>query len=150
MTNDMFLSVAQDLVCSLRAVAAKLEQEIALSLEEKALARHGVAADVEALRAENAQLRKALEGRAIIERAKGVVMVRYGCSEDEAFQLLVASSRREHRRVREVALGMVTGDRVSPGPVTPDTDPGPDERPSAARLAPNTRRLHARHSPIGS
>jgi AmiR/NasT family two-component response regulator len=59
--------------------------------------------DVEALRVENRQLKEALEARTLIERAKGMLMVRRGCDEATAFQLLVALARKEQRKVRAVA-----------------------------------------------
>ncbi|MDX6345785.1 MAG: hypothetical protein QOF84_575 [Streptomyces sp.] len=62
---------------------------------------------LETLRTENRQLKEALEGRAVIERAKGMLMARYGCGETEAFQMLVARSQRERRKVRAVASEVV-------------------------------------------
>jgi len=59
--------------------------------------------DVEALRLENRQLREALEGRALIERAKGMLMARRGCDEATAFEILVSLSRKQRRKVRAVA-----------------------------------------------
>ena len=59
--------------------------------------------DVEALRVENRQLREALEGRALIERAKGMLMARRGCDEATAFEMLVTLSRKQQRKVRAVA-----------------------------------------------
>jgi AmiR/NasT family two-component response regulator len=59
--------------------------------------------DVEALRVENRQLREALEGRALIERAKGMLMARRGCDEATAFEMLVVLSRKQQRKVRAVA-----------------------------------------------
>ena len=48
-------------------------------------------------------LKEALEGRALIERAKGMLMARRGCDEATAFQMLVALSRKQQRKVRAVA-----------------------------------------------
>ena len=59
--------------------------------------------DVETLRAENRQLKEALEGRALIERAKGMLMALRNCDEAAAFQLLVTLSRQQQRKVRAVA-----------------------------------------------
>lgn len=52
---------------------------------------------------ENRQLREALESRATIERAKGVLMALHDCSEQEAFKILADTARRRHRKVRRVA-----------------------------------------------
>ncbi|WP_369263950.1 ANTAR domain-containing response regulator [Streptomyces sp. R35] len=65
--------------------------------------------DLEALRAENRQLKEALEGRALIERAKGILMARRGCDEATAFRILVALSRKQHRKVRAVAADFAEG-----------------------------------------
>jgi hypothetical protein len=62
---------------------------------------------MEALRAENRQLKEALEGRAVIERAKGALMVLHGCGEIDAFEILVAGSQRERRKVRAVAADVL-------------------------------------------
>lgn len=65
--------------------------------------------DMEALRTENRQLKEALEGRALIERAKGILMARRGCDEATAFRMLVALSRKQHRKVRAVAADFAEG-----------------------------------------
>ena len=77
--------------------------------------------DVEALRAENRQLKEALEGRALIERAKGMLMARRGCDEATAFQVLVALSRKQQRKVRAVAADFADD---PPGPARPSDVPG--------------------------
>jgi GAF domain-containing protein len=52
-------------------------------------------------------LRVALQSRAVIEQAKGVLMERHRCTADEAFHLLVAESQRRHRKLRELATELV-------------------------------------------
>jgi len=70
--------------------------------------------DVEALRVENRQLREALEGRALIERAKGMLMARRGCDEATAFEVLVALSRQQRRKVRAVAADFAESAGIQP------------------------------------
>jgi GAF domain-containing protein len=53
------------------------------------------------------QLQEALESRAVIERAKGVVMAREGCDEDAAFELLRRASQDHNRKLRDVARTVV-------------------------------------------
>jgi GAF domain-containing protein len=53
------------------------------------------------------QLREALSTRAVIEQAKGILMVRVGCDEDEAFALLRRTSQHQNRKLREVAAAVV-------------------------------------------
>lgn len=53
------------------------------------------------------QLREALASRAVIERAKGVLIARERCGEDEAFDILRRASQRENRKLREIAEEIV-------------------------------------------
>jgi PAS domain S-box-containing protein len=55
------------------------------------------------------QMRQALESRAVIDQAIGMLIAAHGCSPDEAFQLLAAHSRQHNRKVREIATAMVEG-----------------------------------------
>lgn len=55
------------------------------------------------------QMRQAMEHRAVIEQAKGMLIAAHGCSPDEAFQMLAGHSRRTNRKVREIATAMVEG-----------------------------------------
>ncbi|MGY2067205.1 ANTAR domain-containing protein [Blastococcus sp. SYSU DS0619] len=55
------------------------------------------------LHAEVEQLRTAMASRAVIEQAKGILMVLTGCAEQVAFDLLAHISSHTHRKVREVA-----------------------------------------------
>ncbi len=51
---------------------------------------------------------QAMESRATIEQAKGILMGAQRCSADEAFQMLVRASQRENRKLREMAAEIVT------------------------------------------
>jgi GAF domain-containing protein len=62
-------------------------------------------------------LRVALESRAVIEQAKGVLMERHRCTADDAFQRLVAQSQHQGRKVRELAAELVRS--VQPSPRSP-------------------------------
>jgi AmiR/NasT family two-component response regulator len=48
-------------------------------------------------------LHRAMEHRAVIEQAKGVVMSATGCGPDAAFAVLVAQSQTQNRKLWEVA-----------------------------------------------
>ena len=61
-----------------------------------------------ALRTEVDQLRTAMASRAVIEQAKGVLMLLTGCSEQAAFELLTHISSHTHRKVRDVAGELVS------------------------------------------
>lgn len=53
------------------------------------------------------QLQEALEGRSIIERAKGLLMARLDIGAEDAFDLLATQSQHENRKVRDVAAGIL-------------------------------------------
>lgn len=52
-------------------------------------------------------LTTAMQSRAVIEQAKGILMGAQRCSADEAFQILVRASQRENRKLREIADELV-------------------------------------------
>lgn len=58
---------------------------------------------VRELQVQLAGLRKAMATRAVIEQAKGIVMARESCSSDEAFDILVKMSQRQHLKLRDIA-----------------------------------------------
>lgn len=61
-----------------------------------------------------AQLESALERRAVIERAKGVIMERHGVDERRAFDLLRDHARSGRRRVVDVAQTVLDGHALLP------------------------------------
>lgn len=71
---------------------------------ELAAARH---AEVEALEAEVAEARQALEDRKLVERAKGLLMSALGLSEQDAFRRLQQTARERNLRLPEVAARIV-------------------------------------------
>ncbi|SDF74070.1 GAF domain-containing protein [Lentzea fradiae] len=48
-------------------------------------------------------LERAIESRAVIEQAKGVLMAVHACTADEAFRILVEQSQRANTKLRDVA-----------------------------------------------
>lgn len=60
------------------------------------------------------QLEGALERRAVIERAKGVLMERHSCGERQAFEMLRDHSRASGRRVVDVAQAVLDGHSLLP------------------------------------
>ena len=58
---------------------------------------------IAALVAELEGLHEAMEHRAVIEQAKGVLMHSMSCSADAAFAVLIAASQRENRKLRDIA-----------------------------------------------
>jgi AmiR/NasT family two-component response regulator len=61
-----------------------------------------------------AQLESALDRRAVIERAKGILMERHGLDERGAFELLREHARSSNRTVLEVAQAVLGGHALLP------------------------------------
>jgi AmiR/NasT family two-component response regulator len=78
---------------------------------ELAVRRH---AETEALSEKVDQLDTAMERRAIIERAKGILMERHGIDDRGAFELLRDHSRRSNRKVVDVARAIDGGHALLP------------------------------------
>ena len=60
------------------------------------------------------QLQSALERRAVIERAKGILMERHSLDERAAFELLRDHARSSARRVVDVAQSVLDGHALLP------------------------------------
>jgi GAF domain-containing protein len=58
-------------------------------------------------RAENLEI--AMQTRAVIEQAKGILMAQRRCDAAEAFTILAAASQRANRKLREIAAAIVDG-----------------------------------------
>ena len=83
------------------------------------LARHAAIALTRSRHVDN--LWRAIDARKRIGQAQGILMVRYGLDEDQAFQLLLRYSQNENRKLRLVAEEIVQA-RELPGHAT---RPGP-------------------------
>ena len=53
------------------------------------------------------QLQQAMESRAVIEQAKGILMAAQRCSPDAAFDILVRASQNQNRKLRSIATEIV-------------------------------------------
>ncbi|MBB2901414.1 GAF domain-containing protein [Kineococcus radiotolerans] len=69
-----------------------------------ALANHSLYA---AAVSRSEHLQTAMQSRAVIEQAKGVIMARLGCTADEAFQHLATQSQNANRKLRDLAEEVV-------------------------------------------
>lgn len=65
------------------------------------------AAALRQARQESADLKQMLEDRKLIERAKGILMRRTGCSEPEAYRVLQRSSQDRSKRMVEIARAVL-------------------------------------------
>lgn len=63
--------------------------------------------DLETARTEVATLQQALQSRAGIEQAKGILMAIHGYDADRAFQVLSRRSQTSNRKVRDIATEMI-------------------------------------------
>jgi AmiR/NasT family two-component response regulator len=52
-------------------------------------------------------MRLAMESRAVIEQAKGVLMAQRGIDSQQAFEMLRDASQRYNRKLRDIATGIV-------------------------------------------
>jgi GAF domain-containing protein len=54
-------------------------------------------------------MRRAMETRAVIEQAKGILIAQQHCTPEQAFELLTRLSQTTHRKLRDCAADLVTG-----------------------------------------
>ncbi|HLL66715.1 MAG TPA: GAF and ANTAR domain-containing protein [Micromonosporaceae bacterium] len=60
-------------------------------------------------------MQAAMDSRAVIEQAKGIVMSQRHCTADEAFRFLTRASQDTNRKLRDVAAELVNGVQTPPG-----------------------------------
>jgi GAF domain-containing protein len=63
-------------------------------------------------------LRAAMEARAVIEQAKGIIMGERRCTADDAFVLLTKTSQNSNVKLRDVAAALVARAAITPKPWT--------------------------------
>jgi len=78
---------------------------------EVALGRH---AELTSLESEVGDLAERLEARKIIDRAKGILMDRYGRNEQEAWRFMQTEAMNRRKKVHEVAADVVAGELAPP------------------------------------
>jgi AmiR/NasT family two-component response regulator len=57
-------------------------------------------------------MRVAMDSRAVIEQAKGVLMAQRKVDAEQAFEILREASQRYNRKLRDIALGIVESTRA--------------------------------------
>ena len=75
------------------------------------VAIHG-SRDIETMRRENETLRRKLESRKLVERAKGILMRRLGLSEPEAFRRIQKTAMDTRRPMADVAQALLLTEEV--------------------------------------
>jgi AmiR/NasT family two-component response regulator len=93
------------------AFAETLDPDAVQSAIELAMERHR---EIRALNEKVGQLEGALERRAVIERAKGILMERHSLDEREAFELLRSHARSRNARVVDIARAVGDGHGLLP------------------------------------
>lgn len=93
------------------AFASSAELDEIQGAMEVAIRRHR---ETRALSDEVDTLRGALERRAVVERAKGILMERHGITERAAFELLRGHARSQGRRVVDIAGAVTDGQALLP------------------------------------
>jgi GAF domain-containing protein len=64
-------------------------------------------------------LQKAMDSRATIEQAKGMIMLQRRCSAEQAFETLVSASQHRNKKLREIAEDIVAAATDGGAPFTP-------------------------------
>ncbi|PRY14542.1 GAF and ANTAR domain-containing protein [Kineococcus rhizosphaerae] len=110
-------------------VSAQAQRALELFAQYAAVALGNAAALAEAgERAENLQI--AMQSRAVIEQAKGVLVARHAISPDDAFARLASLSQHSNRKLRHVAQDLVA---AAVAGTVPDTEPGAEPVGDGAR-----------------
>jgi AmiR/NasT family two-component response regulator len=79
-------------------VNATIESGVSTTVQQKRIAK---------LEAENDQLRELLHDNKIVEQATGAISVRYRMNPDDALGMLCDGAMSQHRKLRELATGIV-------------------------------------------
>jgi hypothetical protein len=125
------LATVQELTSTLRRTSDELGREVARALY---LDGTGGGTHAGVLEVENDRLRHAVQGRAVIEQATGMVMAVRGCSAEEAGGVLSTLAGAGDRTLREVAADVVaTSFRL---PAQPTLEPWGTAAAEAAALRP--------------
>ena len=111
---EALLDAVRDGVGSLARASMRLEREVEQAMRNVPARAHPAvrgsrppATHPAQAAVEHASLLEAVENRAVIEQAKGMLMLKHRCDADSAFGLLVEISRRERRKVRDIAGDIV-------------------------------------------
>jgi two-component system, response regulator PdtaR len=82
-------------------------------------------AELAALESEVATLADRLESRKVIDRAKGVLMTRYGMAEPDSFRWIQRAAMDHRLTMREVAERILEEGPAGDGPTSPSSPSGP-------------------------
>lgn len=69
--------------------------------------------DIRVLREENERLRKALEERKLVDRAKGILMKKEGISETEAYRRIQKLSMDRRKKMADIAEAIILAEEAT-------------------------------------
>ena len=69
--------------------------------------------EVRRLKEENERLRKALEERKLVDKAKGILMKKEGIPEDEAYRRIQKLSMDKRKKMVEIAEAIILAEEVT-------------------------------------
>jgi AmiR/NasT family two-component response regulator len=122
---DLIDKIVREAACPVIVLLHARDPEFVTEASKRGVFAHISDADVEdwqssidiVLRrfAEYHDLQGAFGRRALIERAKGILMERHAIDEDRAFELMREQSRIANRKLIDLATAVVDGHRLLPG-----------------------------------
>ncbi len=144
---DLISQIVQEAACPVIAILEDKDADFVNQAARRGIFAYVTAGDPEELQgavdivlrrfAEFHSLEGALGRRALTERAKGILMERYGIDEREAFELLRSHSRRSGRKLIDLAEAVSTSHLLlarPPAPASGNNHPSelrPEELPEA-------------------
>jgi AmiR/NasT family two-component response regulator len=85
---------------------------------------------------ETVELKRQLENRKLVERAKGILQQRYGLTEEDAYLRLRNESRRMRRPMRDLAEAIILSEEMNRKPNGRAGEENADTEPQQAESAP--------------
>jgi hypothetical protein len=104
---ESLLRAVEDSMLPLQRLLAEVHKEVDLALQGET--RSARDEELTTLRREVDQLRDGLASRAVIERAKGILMQARGLTEPQSFDVLNEMSQRQRRKLRDIAADIASG-----------------------------------------
>jgi len=89
--------------------------------------------ELQTLRRQKEELRRSLEERKVIERAKGLLMQRTGLSEPEAYRSMQKTASRTNQKLIAVARSILTAEEAAGSPPVKRSGNGSGKRSSRGR-----------------
>ena len=128
---DLINQIVREAACPVIAILETDDREFINQAAQRGIFAYIAGGDAEQLQSsidivlrrfsEFQNLEGAFGRRALIERAKGILMERHNTDEQAAFELLRTHARSQNRKLTDIANAVVDGRALLPGPVKPQT-----------------------------